>query len=83
MSNASCSLNKDNIMIAVYVDNFGIVTFDEQHIEDLIAGLRAQGFILHKEGNFKTFLGISIDPGISSDCCIHCLDSKGSNPKGH
>jgi hypothetical protein len=71
-----CLFFKDNIMIGVYVDDCGIAASSEQNIEDLIAGLRAQGFILHKEGNFETFLGISIDRGISDDCRIH-LTQKG------
>jgi hypothetical protein len=71
-----CLFFKIDIMIGVYVDDCGIAAVDDQHIEDLIAGLRAQGFILHKEGNFETFLGISIDRGTANDCRIH-LTQKG------
>lgn len=56
--------------------NCGIAASDEKHIDTLITSLRAQGFILHKEGNFKEFLGISIDHRPDCIGCIH-LTQKG------
>jgi hypothetical protein len=66
-----CLFFQENIMIAVYVDDCGIAASDQKHIEKLIAGLRARGFILHREGNFEEFLGIGIDRGHDFTGRIH------------
>jgi hypothetical protein len=61
-----CLFFKDGIMVAIYVDDCGIAASDQKHIDALIDGLRARGFVLHIEGKFEEFLGISIDRG--PDC---------------
>jgi hypothetical protein len=66
-----CLFFKDGIMIAVYVDDCGIAANDQKHIDGLIDGLRARGFILHIEGKFEEFLGISIDRGPDEIGRIH------------
>jgi hypothetical protein len=67
-------------MTAIYVDDCGIAASDKKHIDGLITGLQAQGqaqgFILHKEGTLKEFLGISID---GRPYWMHPHDTKGSD----
>jgi hypothetical protein len=65
---------KSKIMIAVYVvyvDDCGIAASSQEDIDKLITGLRACGFILHIEGKFEEFLGISIDCGPGEIGRIH------------
>jgi hypothetical protein len=58
-------------MIAVYVDDCGITTSDQKHINALITGLRSRGFTLHIKGEFEEFLGIGINRGPDCIRCIH------------
>lgn len=49
-------INKDDMLMVVYVDDCGILTNNPKKVDTLIADLRAKGLDLELEGNFRLFL---------------------------